>query len=74
MCADARNPFGISGFHRQVHRIVSSNKEVGLWTELGGRSRWIHAEAWSRRGLEVMDRVGLTLERGLDMVMGCSPR
>ncbi|MED6227156.1 hypothetical protein PIB30_110741, partial [Stylosanthes scabra] len=24
---DARNPFGISDFHRQVHRIVSSNKK-----------------------------------------------
>ncbi|MED6185031.1 hypothetical protein PIB30_053067 [Stylosanthes scabra] len=31
--ADAGNPYGISNFHRQVHRIVSSNKE--LLAELG---------------------------------------
>ncbi|MED6212191.1 hypothetical protein PIB30_080842 [Stylosanthes scabra] len=35
---DAQNPFGIRTFHRQVHRIVSSNKKLKSLTKSGYES------------------------------------
>ncbi|MED6207715.1 hypothetical protein PIB30_038272 [Stylosanthes scabra] len=61
---DVQNSFGISDFHRQVHRIISSNKEIGPSSD---GKRKITLGLVARGGVTPSSRYGMTEARSLDL-------